>query len=132
MPRFISWLAIGLASAFLLVVSTSFSLSAIAALGFAISIGTLVVSAAIAVNCHRHAASALTGAISAIVSAWTIVASLVFSQSAFQHLALAGSLAVGGLAVVGLTIHELTAERAVHSIGDATVDERESRLAAAA
>jgi hypothetical protein len=45
MSRFLSWLALGVAAAFLVVASASFSSAATAALAFAISIGTLVVSA---------------------------------------------------------------------------------------
>ena len=48
MPRFISWLAIAVASAFLVVATAAFSLPAIAALAFALSVGTLLVSSAIA------------------------------------------------------------------------------------
>ena len=40
MSRFISWLALGVAAAFLVVASVAFSPSAITALAFAISIGT--------------------------------------------------------------------------------------------
>ena len=46
--RFISWLAIGIAAAFLVVASVSLSLAAITALAFGISIGTLVVSLGVA------------------------------------------------------------------------------------
>ena len=48
MSRFISWLTVGVAAAFLLVTSASFSLGAIKWLAFAIAVGTLVVSARIA------------------------------------------------------------------------------------
>src|SRR5205823_2398722 len=45
MPRFLSRLALAVAAAFLVVVSVSFSPTTIGTLAFAISIGTLVVSA---------------------------------------------------------------------------------------
>jgi formate hydrogenlyase subunit 3/multisubunit Na+/H+ antiporter MnhD subunit len=49
LTRFISWLAIAIVAAFLVVVTNSFtSLSAIVWLAFGVSIGTLVVSAGIA------------------------------------------------------------------------------------
>jgi hypothetical protein len=64
-----------------------------------------------------------------LVSAWTIVASLVFSQSTVQNLALAGSLAMCGLALVGLTAHEVSSEAVALSLE--TSDRRESKLAAA-
>ena len=76
-------------------------------------------------------ASLITASVTAAVSVWTIVASLVFSESTVQNLALASALAVGGLAITGLTTHELSVERAVQSLEDDT-GERQSRLAAAA
>jgi hypothetical protein len=64
-------------------------------------------------------------AASAGVSAWTLVASLVFSSSTVQTLAFAGSLAVVGLSLVGLTEHELS-----HGAEESS-DTRKSRAAAA-
>jgi hypothetical protein len=132
LTRFISWLAIGLAAAFLVVASTSFSsLSTIAALAFAISIGTLVVSLGIAYCNRDHLATLVTAVVAAVVSGWTIVASLVFSQSTVQNLALAGSLAIGALALVGLTANELSGERVRTSL-EVSDDRRETQLTAAA
>ena len=131
MPRFLSWLAIAAAAAFLVVVSVSFSLTTIGTLAFAISIGTLVVSAGIAVFDRRYVPSLVTAVVVAVISAWTIVASLIFSQSTVQNLALGASLAISGLAVVGLTAHEVSHERAAQSVKDSST-EREGRLAAAA
>lgn len=131
MPRFLSWLAIAAAAAFLVVVSVSFSLTTIGTLAFAISIGTLVVSAGIAVFDRRYVPSLVTAVVVAVISAWTIVASLIFSQSTVQNLALGASLAISGLAVVGLTAHEVSHERAAQSVKDSS-SERDGRLAAAA
>jgi hypothetical protein len=118
MPRFISWLAIGIAGAFLVVATATFSLSAITWLAFAVSIGTLVVAAGLGYGYPRHTATLLTASAVAVVSAWTIVASQVFAATTVQNLALAGALAISGLAIVGLTEHELSTEhmldRAVH------------------
>jgi hypothetical protein len=130
--RYIAWLTIGLAAAFLVIASASFtSLAAIAWLAFGISIGTLVVSAGIAYRYRNHLPTLVTAVVAAVVSAWTIVASLVFSQPTVQNLALAGSLAIAGLAIVGLTAHELSSERVTHSL-ELSEDRRESQLAAAA
>lgn len=132
LTRFISWLAIGLAAAFLVVASASFSsLSTIAALAFAISIGTLVVSLGIAYSNRDHLATFVTAVVAGVVSGWTIVASLVFSQSIVQNLALAGSLAIGVLALVGLTANELSRERVRNSL-EVSDDRRETQLSAAA
>ena len=137
MSRYVSWLAIGIAASFLVVASAAFSTAAVTALAFAISIGTLIVSAGIAYLERRSVAAAYTAVLIALISAWTIVASLVFSQSTVQHLALASSLAIAGLTVVGLATHELSLERAVSSVKGTSTEtdsstEREGRLAAAA
>ena len=131
MPRFLSWLTLAVAAAFLVVVSVSFSPATIRTLAFAISIGTLVVSAGIAIYDRRYLPSLVTAGVIAVISAWTIVASLIFSQPTVQNLALAASLAVSGLAVVGLTAHEVSLEQAAQSVKDSST-EREGRLAAAA
>jgi hypothetical protein len=131
MPRFISWLALAVAGAFLVVVSVSFSPASITSLAFAISIGTRVVSAGIAYYDRRSIPSLLTALAMVVISAWTIVASLVYSQATVQNLALAASLAISGLAVVGLTAHEVSQEHAAESVKDTSSD-REGRLAAAA
>jgi hypothetical protein len=77
---------------FPVVVSVSFSLAAIATLDFAISIRTLAVSAGIAVFDRRYVPSPVAAVVVPAISAWTIVASLIFSQSTVRNLALAESL----------------------------------------
>jgi FtsH-binding integral membrane protein len=131
MPRFLSWLAIAVASAFLVVATAAFSLSAVAVLAFAVSIATLVASSAVAYYSGPDVASVYTAVLIAAISAWTIVASLVFSESTVQHLALGSSLAIGGLALVGLTAHEVSMEHAALSSKDDS-SQREPRISAAA
>jgi hypothetical protein len=131
MSRFLSWLALGVAAAFLVVASASFSPAATATLAFGISIGMLIVSAAVAYIDRTSVASVYTAVLIALISAWTIVASLVFSRPTVQNLALGASLAIGGFAVVGLTVHEVSVERAVQEAKDAT-SARAGKLAAAA
>jgi hypothetical protein len=128
--RFISWLAIGLAAAFLVVSTTAFTLPDIAALALGIGIGLLVVSLGIAAAYRGQAATAVPALATALVSVWMIVASQVFAQSTVRHLTLAEALAVGGLAIIGLTVHELSSERVVHSF-EVTADQPKSELAAA-
>jgi hypothetical protein len=130
MSRFFSWLVIGIAAAFLVVVSASFSVAAVVWLAFAVSVGTLVVSAGIAYYNRGNAASLYTAVAIVVISAWTIVASLVFSPATVQGLALASALAISGLTIVGLTAHELSQPGAAESVEDHS-SERESRLAAA-
>jgi hypothetical protein len=131
MYRFLSWMAIGVAAALLVVATAAFSLPVIKWLAFAIGLGTLIVSGSISFAARRDVSTALTGLATALVSGWTVVASLVFSQATVQNLALASGLALAGLAITGITEHELVMERAL--MGSGTDDSRqESRLAAAA
>lgn len=136
MSRYLSWLALGIAAAFLVVASVTFSLGTIASLAFAVSIGMLIVSAGLGYSDRTYVASVYTAVLVAVISAWTIVASLVFSHSTVQHLAFASSLAIAGLTIVGLTTHEVSLERAAaQPVKHPSTDkgdsiEREARLAA--
>jgi hypothetical protein len=113
------------------VASSTFTLSAITELSFGIGIGTLVVSLGLARHYHDHIPTLAIGILTTAVSAWTIVASLVFAEPTVQNLTLASSLAISGLAIVGLTAHELSNERNVHSF-QGSAGRRESKLAPAA
>jgi hypothetical protein len=130
MSRYVSWLAISVAAAFLVVASTAFSLSAVQWVAFGVSVGTLGVSTVLAYYDRHHVVPFVTSALIAVVSAWTIVASLVFTHSTVQHLTLASSLAISGLAIVGLTSHELSHNRAARLMGESG-SEQKTRLAAA-
>jgi hypothetical protein len=124
--RYASYLSLGVAAAFVVVATAAFSLPTIAALALAFGIGWLAVSlAVVALSTGRAVGrkqypkdmvSALIGGAIAVVSAWTIVQSQVFSLSTVDNLTFASALAVGALSVIGLTAHELRAERVVHSL----------------
>lgn len=114
--RYFSWLALALAAAFVVVASTAFAVFDIANIALGVGIGMLVVSLFIAYRYRDHTPSLVTGALSAIVSAWMIVASQVFSLAAVQNLTFASGLALGALAIIGLTTNELSSERIVHSL----------------
>jgi hypothetical protein len=114
--RYFSWLALALAAAFVVVASTAFAVFDIANVALGVGIGILVVSLFVSYRYRAHLPSLVTGAASAVVSAWMIVASQVFSLSAVQNLTLAEGLALGGLAMIGLTTNELSSERVVHSL----------------
>lgn len=128
--RFASWVAVGIPAAFLIVATAAFRLEAIKWLAFAISIGTLVLSVGIAYRYRNELASLLTAVVTVAVSAWTIIASVVFSLGTVQNLTLASALAISGLALAGLVEHELATERIVrtHETEDS---ERKHKLAAA-
>jgi hypothetical protein len=128
--RFVSWLALGLAAAFLVVATAAFTLPVIDALALGVSIGTLVVSLGIAYGYREHIPTLVPALLTAVISGWTIVASQVFSEASVQNLTLAASLAIGGLALVGLTVHELSTEHTVHSF-EVSAGQHASEAAAA-
>jgi hypothetical protein len=135
--RYLSWLALAIAAAFLVVASTAFALFDIANIALGVGIGTLVVSLFIAYRYRAHVPSLVTASASAIVSAWTIVASQVFSLQEVQNLTLASGLALAALAAIGLTANELGSERVVHSLtvegarnGESELSGERSRMAA--
>ena len=114
--RFFSWLALGVAAAFLVVASTAFTLADIAAVSLGVGVGMLVASLFVAYRYRNDIPSLVTGTVAALVSAWTIVASQVYSFATVQNLTLGEGLAIGALALIGLTAHELSTERVVHSL----------------
>jgi hypothetical protein len=114
--RYLSWLALAVAAAFVVVASTAFAVFDTANIALGVGIGTLVVSLFITYRYRTNIPSVVTGAASAIVSAWMIVGSQVFSLHEVQNLTLADGLALGALAVIGLTANELSSERVVHSL----------------
>jgi thiamine transporter ThiT len=135
--RYLSWLGLAIAAAFLVVASTTFALFDIMNIALGVGIGMLVVSLFIAYRYRDHVPSLVTGAVSAIVSTWTIVASQVFSLHEVQNLTLASGLALAALAVIGLTENELSSERVVHSLtvegarnGNADLQSERARMAA--
>lgn len=117
MPRFLSWLSIGLAAAFLVVATASFSEPVVKWLAFADGVGVCALSAGTAVMYRRHTATLFVYLATLAVSAWTVVASLVFSLSTVDDLSLASALTIAGLAIVGITIHELSTEIALELSG---------------
>jgi len=114
--RYFSFLSLALAAGFLVVVSQAFAPFDIANVTLGVSIGMLVVSLGLAARYRRHLPSPIAGMGIAIVSAWMIVASQVFSLGTVQTLTFADALGIVGLALAGLTAHELTTERVVHSL----------------
>jgi len=97
-------------------------------LAFGVSIGTLVISIGLAVRYRRQLPTVVLAALTAIVSAWTVIASLVFALTTVQPLALAGGLVLAVLAIIGLATHELSSERVVHSL-EVGQNQRESSYA---
>ena len=129
--RFMSWIAIGVAAAFLVIATTTFSLFATKWLTFGIGLGTLAVSLAVGYGYRQHIPTLVTTLVTAIVSVWTVIASQVFSMATVQTIGLASGLMLAALAIIGVTAHELSNEDALMRAG-VTDGQRESRLATAA
>jgi predicted RND superfamily exporter protein len=95
--RFLSWLALGVASGFLVVASMAFARFDTSNVALGVGIGILVVSLFLA-YCYRHSASTVATALaSAIVSGWTVVASQAFGLGEVQNRTFAGGLALAAL-----------------------------------
>jgi hypothetical protein len=99
-------------------------------LAFAIGIGTLIVSAIVALTYRDHGPSVAAALLCAVISAWTIAASRAFTHATVHHLILASALALSAVAILGLTAHELAVERRAH-MGGMDGSEGERNLAAA-
>jgi len=127
--RYISWVAFGIAAAFLVVASTTFALIDISNLALGVGIGTLVMSVVLVDRYRTDVATLVVAAATAIVSAWMIVDSAVFSPHEVQSLTLADGLAVVALSLIGLTSHELAEEQAVRSLTLAGGDGEAKRTA---
>ncbi len=122
--RYFSFLSLGVAAAFLVVVSQALSVVDIANLALGVGIGMLVVSLALALRYRRHTPSLLGAGAIAVVSAWMIVESQTFGLADLQNLTFAAALGIAGLAIAGLTAHELSTERIVHSLTPIETRER--------
>jgi peptidoglycan/LPS O-acetylase OafA/YrhL len=109
---------LALAGGFLVVETQAFAPSTAVPIAFAVAIGVTVLALAAVLEGSRRDSRYfmwLPGA-SILLGAWTIVAMNVFPTLTEKWLAFASGLAILGLAVVALTVHELKAERVVHSI----------------
>ena len=113
--RFAAFLALAVLAAFLVAATQAFSLAVVQWLAFGVAVASVALSGVIAVAFRGHLPSLITASLAATISAWTIVAALVFPLATVMWLAFAGALAIGLLAVAGLVAHELGTERVVHS-----------------
>jgi hypothetical protein len=128
--RYISFLSLGVAAAFLVVATYAFSLSTIAALSLGLGVAMLGVSLGVAARYRKDLPSLVVSGAIAAVSAWMVISSQVFAQSTVSDMTFALALAIGGLAAVGLTANELDTERVVHKLevhegqGERTAEQR--------
>jgi hypothetical protein len=119
--RFTSWMAVGIAAAFLVVAQASFVANTTMWLTFAIGAGAVLIASGVAAYYRKHLPTAATAGAVVILGAWMIVSSLVFSLSTVVTLSLGEAVALGGLAIIGLTTNELAREHVVHSLETTTI-----------
>lgn len=113
--RYITNVSLALAGGFLIVVSQAFSAGVFEWIMLGIGVIAVLTSGTILVSTRGRAQRSLD-AVTGILGAWTIIASLVFAGSVMTTLGFASGLAFVALALAGLTLHELHTERVVHSI----------------
>ncbi|HET7514359.1 MAG TPA: hypothetical protein VFJ60_06130 [Gaiella sp.] len=80
--------------------------------------------AATALAAGRDQTQRTLDAVAAVRAAWTIVETIVFSGPVMVWLTFGASAGMVALGVVGLTVHELSAERVVHSLEDVRTRDR--------
>lgn len=113
--RYLSNLVLTLMAGFLVVATQAFAPGTVAWLTFAIAVPALLIGLSLTLRRFSGVQRALGGIIAAL-SAWTIVASLVFAPTTALWLGFASAVALVALGIAGLTAHELTTERVVHSL----------------
>jgi hypothetical protein len=127
--RWLLTMTLALAAAFLVVESYAFSAGTASGIGFAVSIGMLVVGGALFATSRRArqylsvpardlrvAAWDGIAGLSIVVAGWNIVQSLVFGAGTARWLTFADGLGIVAVSVIGLVLHELSTERVVHSL----------------
>lgn len=105
-----------IAGGFLVVATFGFAPGTAVALGFAVSIAMLVIGLAIIYSGLRQPGPVILGALTALLAAWTIVATNVFGDDLARWLVFASGLGHVSLSVIGLVEHEITTERVVHHL----------------
>lgn len=124
--RYLSNIALALIAGFVVVASQSFSSGVFTWLAF--GGGVAIVTIALAEGAlDREVAHRALAAVTAVIGAWTIVSSLVFSASAVVWLGFSAGDAVVALAVIGLTAHELRDERVLRAVDMRTGDHPAAR-----
>src|ERR1700754_2564455 len=108
--RYLANLALGVAAGFLIVATRAFADTTAVWLTFAVAILATGIGIGLAAAV-RDPIQRVVGSLTAVIGAWTIVASLVFSNATSVTLGFASALAFAALAIIGLTAHELRTER---------------------
>lgn len=123
--RFVSNMLLALAGGLVIVATQAFLPPVVAWIGFGVTgVGVLVVIGATALAPGRGHVQRTLDAVAAVLAAWTIVETLVFSGPLMVWLTFGAAAAIVAVAVAGLVAHELSTERVVHSLEDVRSHDR--------
>jgi hypothetical protein len=111
---------IAVATGFLVVASQAFASPTTAWIAFGIAIGILALSCLAQTDASRVRLQRTLDGVIAVVSAWSIVASVVFHGGTVRWLSTGEALALVALALTGLTYNERREQRAVRVAGATT------------
>lgn len=117
--RFVSNLLLALAGGLVIVATQAFVPPTVGWVAFGVTgVGVLVLLGATALVPGRGEVQRTLDAVAAVLAAWTIVETLVFSGALMVWLTFGAAAAIVAVAVAGLIAHELSTERVVHSLED--------------
>jgi hypothetical protein len=112
---FITNAIVAVATGFLVVASQAYSPSTAGWIAFGIAIGILALASVAQADAARGRVQRTLDSLIAIVAAWTIVASVVFSGTTLKWLTTGEALALVALGVVGLAYNEVREQNAVRT-----------------
>jgi hypothetical protein len=121
--RFVSNAVVALAAGFVVVASQAFAPSTTGWIAFGIAMAILAASSLAQADRSRGRAQRIVDGATAIVSAWTIVASVVFHGAALLWLSAGEGIALVALAYAGLTVNELRRRRAPRAAAETSMSE---------
>jgi hypothetical protein len=121
--RFVTNTIFAVAAGFLVVASQAFSSSTTSWIAFGIAIGILAVACLAQADASRGLVQRSLDGVVAIVSAWTIVASVVFHGATVRWLSTGEALALVALALAGLTYNELREQQALRAAAGTSMGE---------
>jgi len=121
--RFVTNAIFAVAAGFLVVASQAFSSSTTGWIAFGIAIGVLAVACLAQADASRGVVQRSLDGVVAVVSAWTIVASVVFHGAAVKWLSTGEALALVAFALAGLTYNEVRGEKAMRAAAGTSVGE---------
>jgi len=123
--RFASNLLLAVASGFVIVVTQAFVPPVVGWIAFGVTgVGVLVLVGATVFLPGRGLVQRTLDGVVAVLAAWTIVETLVFSGMLMVWLTFGAAAAIAAVAVAGLIVHELSTERVVHSLEDVRSHDR--------